>query len=77
MIPLISILAAIASAVGVYWFFFEGPKELMEYFVVYLTAGSGRDYRITLMMVSFIAGGLLTYLFLLHIMGKPLSIPFI
>ena len=77
MIPIISILVAIASALGVYLFFFDDPKELMENFVVFLVAGTGRDHRITLMMASFITGGLLTYLFLLHATGKPLSIPFI
>jgi hypothetical protein len=76
MIPAISVLVAIASAVGVYLFFFDEPKELVEQFIV-STIGGGRDYRVFVLVSVPVVVGLLTYLFLLHLMGKPLSIPFL
>ncbi|WP_306590910.1 hypothetical protein [Geothrix sp. 21YS21S-4] len=76
MIPVISVLAAIASAVGIYLFFFDDPKELIEQFIV-STIGGGRDYRVFILVSVPVVTGLLTYLFLLRLMGKPLSIPFL
>ena len=76
MIPTISILAAIASSVGVYLFFFDDPKELIEHFMVSLMGG-GRDHRVFVLVSVPVVIGLLTYLFLLRLMGKPLSIPFL
>jgi len=76
MIPAISVLVAIASAVGVYLFFFDEPKELVEQFIV-STIGGGRDYRVFVLVSVPVVIGLLTYLFLLRLMGKPLSIPFL
>jgi hypothetical protein len=77
MIPTVSILAAIASAVGVYLFFFEGPQELIEQSVISFLGGGQRDYRVFVLISAPIVIGLLTYEFLLHLTGKPLSIPFL
>ncbi len=76
MIPTISVLVAVASAMGVYRFFFDDPKELVEQFIV-STIGGGRDYRVYVLVLAPVVVGLLTYLFLLRLMGKPLSIPFL
>jgi hypothetical protein len=77
MIPTVSVLASIASAVGVYLFFFEDPKELIEQAVISFLGGGQRDYRVFVLLSTPIVIGLLTYLFLLRLTGKPLSIPFL
>ena len=77
MIPTVSILAAIASSVGVYLFFFEDPKELIEQSVISFLGGGQRDYRVFVLISAPIAIGLVTYVFLSRLMGKPVSIPFL
>jgi hypothetical protein len=77
MIPTVAILVAVASAVGVYLFFFDGPNELIEQFAVSSLGGGQTDYRLFILISIPIVIGLLTYEFLLHLTGKPLSIPFL
>jgi hypothetical protein len=77
MIPTVSILVAIASAVGVYLFFFDSPNELIELFTVSSLGGGQTDYRLFILISIPIVIGLLAYEFLLHLTGKPLSIPFL
>ena len=77
MIPTVSILVTIACAVGVYLFFFDGPEELIEQFAVSSLGGGQTDYRLFILIGAPLALGLLTYEFLLHLMGKPLAIPFL
>jgi hypothetical protein len=76
MIPAVSILTALASAVGVYIYFFEGPQDLIEQTTVTLLGGQ-RDYRVFILLSLPLAIGLSSYVFLLHWFGKPLSIPFL
>ena len=77
MIPTLSILAAIASIVGVYLIFFDGPQDLLELFTISALGGGQTDYRLFILISAPVAIGLLTYEFLLHLAGKPLSIPFL
>jgi hypothetical protein len=76
MIPAVSIIAAIATALGVYLFFFDGLQDLVEQVTVNFL-GSSRDYRFYMLFSAPIAIGLITYIFLLHLFGKPLNIPFL
>ena len=76
MVATLSVLIAIASGLGVYLFFFDGSQDLIEQTTVFFLGGQ-RDYRMFILLSVPVAVGLLTYVFIQHALGKPVSIPFL
>ena len=76
MVATLSVLIAIASALGVYKFFFDDTQDLIEQTSVFFLGGR-RDYRVFLLLSVPIAVGLLAYVSLQHALGRPVNIPFL
>jgi hypothetical protein len=74
MVATLSILIAIASALGVYKFFFDGTQDLIEQTTVFFVGGQ-RDFRLFILLSVPAVVGLLAFVLLQRAFGLPVHIP--